>query len=244
MGDELLLGSEEGGFLELEALTPAVIASPASAAAAGAVEVSKHAATVAAAGVKPKTHKKSTGGGSKQGAIEGSEAVEEDRKKKKKKKSDAKADRAATELAGLKAKVAALQHGNAALKCAVPLISGVNVRCSSLTYQWIATPNNHRMNATQSRLMDPLCVHMPVRGSQPRRGRVPARSCCMRSCRAGHAEAPKQEKHIPADPNSARSQKLAAKKAKAKEVRNAKKQAAKARKQRAAERGQQQTGRS
>ena len=64
----------------------------------------------------------------------------------------------------------------------------------------------------------------------------------MRSCRAWQPEAPKLEKHIPADPNSARSRKLAAKKAKAKEVRNAKKQAAKARKQRAAERGQQQTG--
>ena len=64
----------------------------------------------------------------------------------------------------------------------------------------------------------------------------------MRPRRAGQTEEPKQEKHILADPNSARSRKLAAKKAIAKEVRNAKKQAAKARKQRAAERGHQQTG--
>ena len=49
-------------------------------------------------------------------------------------------------------------------------------------------------------------------------------------------------KHIPADPNSARSRKLAAKRAKAKEVRAAKKSTAKARKQRAAERAEQQTG--
>ena len=73
---------------------------------------------------------------------------------------------------------------------------------------------------------------------------VPACSHRMRPCRAGHTEGPKQDKHIPADPNSARSRKLAAKKAIAKEVRSAKKQAAKARKQRATERGQQQTGKS
>lgn len=64
------------------------------------------------------------------------------------------------------------------------------------------------------------------------------------TCRAEQPEALKQEKHIPADPNSARSRKLAAKKAKAKEVRNAKKLSAKARKQRAAERAQQQGGES
>ena len=66
----------------------------------------------------------------------------------------------------------------------------------------------------------------------------------MLTCRAEQPEAPKQEKHIPADPNSARSRKLAAKKAKAKEVRNAKKLSAKARKQRAAERAQQPGGES
>lgn len=69
-----------------------------------------------------------------------------------------------------------------------------------------------------------------------------ARSHHTCSCRAEQPETPKQDKHIPADPNSARSRKLAAKKAKAKEVRNAKKLAAKARKQRAAERAHQATG--
>ena len=69
-----------------------------------------------------------------------------------------------------------------------------------------------------------------------------ARSHCECACRAEQPERPKQDKHIPADPNSARSRKLAAKKAKAREVRNAKKLAAKARKQRAADRAQQAPG--
>ena len=60
--------------------------------------------------------------------------------------------------------------------------------------------------------------------------------------RAGQSGQPGKEKHIPADPNSARSRKLSAKRAKAKEVRAAKKATAKARKQRAAERAEQQTG--
>ena len=57
-------------------------------------------------------------------------------------------------------------------------------------------------------------------------------------CRAESTPHPQKEKekHIPADPNSARSRKIAAKKAKAKEVRTARKLAAKARKQRAADR--------
>lgn len=57
-------------------------------------------------------------------------------------------------------------------------------------------------------------------------------------CRAESTPHPQKEKekHIPADPNSARSRKIAAKKAKAKEVRTARKLAGKARKQRAAER--------
>ena len=64
----------------------------------------------------------------------------------------------------------------------------------------------------------------------------------MSLCRAGQSGQPAKEKHIPADPNSARSAKLAAKRAKAKEVRAAKKATAKARKQRAAERAEQQPG--
>ena len=137
VGDELLLGSEEGGFLELEELTPNVAALPASAAAAGALEVSEHAAAMAASAVKPKKQKKeSTGCCSKQGVMEPSEAVKAD---KNKKQNAAEADGAAADLEGLKAKVAALQQENAALKCAVSPTPDLDVCCSPVTFQNLAT---------------------------------------------------------------------------------------------------------
>ena len=152
MGDELLLGSEEGGFLELEELTPNVAALPASAAAAGAPEVSEHAATMAASAVKPKKQKKeSTGSGSKQGVMEPSEVVKADRMNKM--KSAANPDGAAADLEGLKAKVAALQQENAALKYVFPLTSSLIVPCFPLTNLWLATSDHNQMHAPQGRLI-------------------------------------------------------------------------------------------
>lgn len=121
VGDELLLGSEEGGFLELEEFAPAVIASQ-SAAAGIADEASKQTATGAASAAKPKSKKRrsKTDDPSEHGAKEASILGKAD---KKGKKDAAQHAGAPADVEGLKAKIAALQQENAALKYAVSLTS-------------------------------------------------------------------------------------------------------------------------
>ncbi len=116
IGDELLLGSEEGGFLELEELSPDAIFSPDTAADDTAEQTAKPAPSTA----KPKKQKKGiTKDASRQGVNESTEGVKVD---KKRKKDGAKIGEAESDVDGLKAKIAALQQENAALKCVISLI--------------------------------------------------------------------------------------------------------------------------
>ena len=135
VGDELLLGSEEGGFLELEELTPAAAAPPAAAAAAAAPkdDTAAHAAKLTPSSVKPKKRKKgSAEEGSKQGVMVASEAVAA---KKKPRQKAAKGEGTTADLEGLKAKIAALQQENAALKYAIflPHFSSLRAAASRTT---------------------------------------------------------------------------------------------------------------
>jgi len=120
IGDELLLGSEEGGFLELEELSPDAIFSPDTTADDTAEQTTKAAPSTA----KPKKQKKgSTKDGTKQGVNESTEGVKVE---KKRKKSAAGIGEAEFDVDGLKAKIAALQQENAALKCAISVIIGTS----------------------------------------------------------------------------------------------------------------------
>ena len=113
VGDELLLGSDEGGFMELEEFTPAAPTSE-PAAAGAAVDVSQHTAAGKASDAKAEKQKKgSTNDGVKQTA---KEAAKADNKGKRIVVKDAGA---AADVEDLKAKIAALQQENAALKYAL-----------------------------------------------------------------------------------------------------------------------------
>ena len=120
VGDELLLGSEEGGFLELEEFTPAALNATQSAAVGIADDVSQHAATGAASAAKPKKQKRrrTTDDGSEHSATEASELRKPD---KIGKRDAAKHAEATADVKELKARIAALQQENAALKYAVSL---------------------------------------------------------------------------------------------------------------------------
>jgi len=119
IGDELLLGSEEGGFLELEELSPDAIFSPDTAADDLAEQTAKAAPSTA----KPKKQKKgSTKDGTKHRVNESTEGVKVD---KNRKKSAAEIGEAESDVDGLKAKIAALQQENAALKCATSLRTSI-----------------------------------------------------------------------------------------------------------------------
>ena len=126
VGDELLLGSEEGGFLELEEFNPAAPASQ-SAAVEAAVDASQHTFTGTASAVKSKKQKKGRADdGTKQTAKVALKAAKAD---KEGKKIAAKDEGAPADVEDLKAKIAALQQENAALKYAI----SPDVICTTLS---------------------------------------------------------------------------------------------------------------
>ncbi len=126
VGDELLLGSDEGGFMELEEFTPAAPTSQ----PAAAGDVSQHTAAETASAAKAKKQKKgSTIDGVKQTA---KEAAKADKKGKKNVVKDAGAP---ADVEDLKAKIAALQQENAALKYALsPIFTPLPERSCSNTW--------------------------------------------------------------------------------------------------------------
>lgn len=144
VGDELLLGSEEGGFLELEELSPAATNSQPAAAAAADV-VSEHTATGTASAVKSTKQKKGRkDDGSRQTAMEGAKAVKAEKKGKRHASKD---EGAAADVEDLKAKIAALQQENAALKYAVMCNPFPTLRCSN---KWCHSVMHARKQASQA----------------------------------------------------------------------------------------------
>lgn len=114
VGDQLLLGSEEGGFMELEEMAPP--AKPdAKAAVVDTVEDAAKAAPSAAKSKKQKKQKEKIKEG---GSEPRTEQVPRASLKPAKAKKSQEVEELPADVEGLKAKIAALQQENEALKCA------------------------------------------------------------------------------------------------------------------------------
>ena len=181
VGDELLLGSEEGGFLGLEELSPAAI--PALSAAVDGKDSREAGASPFP--VKPKMQKIKT-----KDSPESEQAPKAVKPKRKAKTGVREKQEVGDDVGELKAKLAALQQENAALKYAPELLLAICMAPAGCS---------HCANVLQACSITSQLLH----GSK----------AAAASCRAGSTPQPQKEKHIPADPNSARSRKLAAKKA-------------------------------
>lgn len=242
VGNELLLGSEEGGFMELEELVPPSKSS-------SKVDQSrpvKPEDIMAASPTETSTQKKQ----------------KPDRKTRVKSKpvmktADApqtaqvsiapEAEQSAEDVEGLKAKLDALKKENEALKCAAPSL----MLCPNITLMQNANYGvlsrlfhimPHADLAKHGLFIVPIINEQSALHDEQGSLSLWEYDDARAPRRALKSGPPRKEKHILADPDSARSRKLAAKRARAKEVRATKKSAAKARKLRAAERAEQQTG--
>lgn len=111
VGDQLLLGSEEGGFMELEEMAPP--AKPD--AKAAVVDTVEDAAKAAPSAAKSKKQKEKIKEG---GSEPRTEQVPRASLKPAKAKKSQEVEELPADVEGLKAKIAALQQENEALKCA------------------------------------------------------------------------------------------------------------------------------
>lgn len=116
IGDELLLGSEEGGFLELEEFSPAAI--PALSAAVEGKD--SHEAGASPSAGKSKMQKTKT-----KDSPQSEQALKAVKPKKRAKKDVQGTEEGRDDVRELKAKLAALQQENAALKYAPELMLAI-----------------------------------------------------------------------------------------------------------------------